>query len=147
MKIKKAQSNILEGDMTPMIDMTFQLIAFLMVMVNFTADDVSQKLVLPESVLAKPPEGKPPEHRVIVQVTKNGTVIMGGDELSFDRVKTLLKNEAFAFQNKGVALGEAVIYIRADQECPTGKVQEVIKECQLQKFERFVLRAKEKGGN
>jgi biopolymer transport protein ExbD len=144
MKFKKVASNILEGDMTPMIDMTFQLIAFLMVMINFTADDVSAKLVLPESTLAKPPDGKPPENRLIVQLTKEGNIIMGGDELGVERVKALLANEALAFQNKGVAVGEAVVYIRADKDCPTGKVQEVIKECQMQKFERFVLRAKEK---
>ncbi len=59
-------------------------------------------------------------------------------------MKALLANEALAFQNKGIALNEAVIYIRAHKDCPTGKVQEVIKECQMQKFERFVLRAKEK---
>ncbi len=76
MKLKKVASNILEGDMTPMIDMTFQLIAFLMVMINFTADDVSAKIILPESTLAKPPDGKPPEHRVIVQITKDGNIVM-----------------------------------------------------------------------
>ncbi|MDP6717396.1 MAG: biopolymer transporter ExbD, partial [Pirellulaceae bacterium] len=40
MKIKKgATNNILEGDLTPMIDMTFQLIAFFMVLINFTQSE------------------------------------------------------------------------------------------------------------
>jgi biopolymer transport protein ExbD len=147
MKVKKAESNILEGDMTPMIDMTFQLIAFLMVMINFTADDVSNKLTLPESELARPPEGEPEKNRLIIQLTKDNKVIMGGDELSLDRLKAMLSAEARAFTNQGVLLTDATVYIRADTECRTGKVQEVIKECQAQKFERFVLRAKEKGGN
>ena len=145
MKIKKAVSNIVEGDMTPMIDMTFQLIAFLMVMVNFTADDVSAEIVLPESAVAKPPDGVPPEHRIILQMKADGTIILGSERMQIDGLKRILSAEATLLQTKQVSLGEAVIYIRAHKDCATGKVQEVIKECQLQKFEKFVLRAKEKG--
>ena len=130
--------------MTPMIDMVFQLVAFLMVMVNFSADDVSAKVVLPESALAKPPSGPPPEHRIIVQLAKDGTVIMGTEEMNIEGMKNMLAAEAFVLKNKGVELSNAVLYIRAHKDCPTGKVQDVIKECQLKKFERFVLRAQEK---
>jgi biopolymer transport protein ExbD len=144
MKIKKAVSNIIEGDMTPMIDMTFQLIAFLMVMINFTADDVSAEIVLPESAVAKPPEGVPPKHRIIVQMKADGTILMGSERFLIDGLKRQLDAEAAMLQSQEVEVGEAVIYIRAHKDCATGKVQEVIKECQLKKFERFVLRAKEK---
>lgn len=36
-----------EGDMTPMIDMTFQLIAFFMVLINFAEGDQDQRIKLP----------------------------------------------------------------------------------------------------
>jgi biopolymer transport protein ExbD len=75
MKIKKADTSVMEGDMTPMIDMSFQLIAFLMVLVNFSADDVSARVVLPESELARPPEGAPAENRIIIQMDKVGSII------------------------------------------------------------------------
>ena len=45
-----------EGDLTPMIDMTFQLIAFFMVLINFTEAEADQRVKLPESELAKPPD-------------------------------------------------------------------------------------------
>jgi len=45
-----------EGDMTPMIDMTFQLIAFFMVLVNFADADQNERIRLPSSELAKPPD-------------------------------------------------------------------------------------------
>ena len=41
-----------EGDMTPMIDMTFQLIAFFMVLINFAEDNNNQTIKLPASEIA-----------------------------------------------------------------------------------------------
>ena len=53
MKFNKAKtSEILEGDLTPMIDMTFQLIAFFMLLINFTEIDRAEEIALPTSVLA-----------------------------------------------------------------------------------------------
>ena len=42
--------------MTPMIDMTFQLIAFFMVLINFSDVEQDQRVNLPASELAKPPD-------------------------------------------------------------------------------------------
>ena len=51
MKFNKAKtSEILEGDLTPMIDMTFQLIAFFMLLINFTEIDRAEEIALPTSV-------------------------------------------------------------------------------------------------
>jgi len=146
MKIKKAGTAVMEGDMTPMIDMTFQLVAFLMVLVNFTAEDVSQKVVLPESELARPPEGAPNENRIVIQMDKEGSIIYGAEpNLSMDGLKTMLSNEAYLLRTKNLAPADATVIIRAHKDSQTGKVQEVIKTCQEKKFDRFVLRAKEKG--
>ena len=49
-----------EGDMTPMIDMTLQLIAFFMILINFSEGDQNQLIRLPASELAKPPDTAPP---------------------------------------------------------------------------------------
>ena len=57
MKFNKAKtSEILEGDLTPMIDMTFQLIAFFMLLINFSEVDRAEEITLPLAVLAIPPE-------------------------------------------------------------------------------------------
>jgi biopolymer transport protein ExbD len=47
-----------QGDMTPMIDMVFQLIAFFMVLINFSEVDYNERIALPQSELAQPPEGR-----------------------------------------------------------------------------------------
>ena len=60
MRVKSREvGELLEADMTPMIDIVFQLIAFFMVLVNFTQVDQDARVVLPSSVLSKPPEKQP----------------------------------------------------------------------------------------
>ena len=44
-------------------------------------------------------------------------------------------------------LSDATLIIRGHKDTQTGKVQEVIRECQRHKFEKFVLRAQEKVGH
>lgn len=144
MKINKVSSEIIEGDMTPMIDMTFQLIAFLMILVNFTAEDVSAKVVLPESELAKPPEKVTNDTKIVLQLDKQGQIIVGAEAVSTENLKTVLSNEAYLLTTQDLLPTDATIIIRAHRDCPTGKVQEVIKICQEKKFDKFILRAKEK---
>lgn len=58
-------------DMTPMIDMTFQLIAFFMFVVNFSEAEQDDRIQLPSSQLAKPAEAPfdVPETAVIAFTT------------------------------------------------------------------------------
>jgi biopolymer transport protein ExbD len=144
MKIRPANTQVSEADMTPMIDMTFQLIAFLMVLVNFSAEAVSTRVVLPESELARPPEKTPEENKIVIQLDKEGLIVFGADTVSNESLKSILRNEAYLLTTKDLSPSEATIIIRAHRDCPTGKVQEVIKTCQELKFDRFILRAKEK---
>lgn len=132
-----------KGDMTPMIDMTFQLIAFFMVLINFTEADQSERIHLPSSELAKPPDA-PLEFPITLQLTKRGTVLFVGEEIAVGRLSPLLLREKQVMEQRGRLLSEATIVIRADKNAKTGKVQEIIKLCQELGFERFALRAKQK---
>jgi len=132
-----------EGDMTPMIDMTFQLIAFFMVLINFTEADQNERIRLPVSQLAKPPDA-PLEDPITLQLTKEGTILLGGEEFSVERVTIPLRRERQVLENTpGKSVAGATIVIRADMRTKAGKVQEVIKACQETGFERFALRAKQ----
>ena len=81
-----------EGDLTPMIDMTFQLIAFFMVLINFTEADQNERIQLPTSELAKPPDA-PFEHPIFIQLTRAGTVILGGQEVPLSGLKPYMLRE------------------------------------------------------
>jgi len=146
MRIKKAQSNIVEGDMTPMIDMTFQLIAFFMVLINFTQSEQNDRIKLPDSELAKPPDA-PLEYPITLHLTKEGTVIIGGEEVPISGLGPYLSREANVLRIRNKPLSDATIIIRGHKDARTGKVQELIKECQQNNFEKFALRAKEDVGN
>jgi biopolymer transport protein ExbD len=144
-----------EGDMTPMIDMTFQLIAFFMVLVNFSEAEQSEAVKLPSSELAKPPE-MPVEKPLTVQLgfirTDTGEIIrpvavFGTQEFGLaggmEVLRQPLSEERQLLQLRGDdSARNATIIIRADREWKTGEVQELIKICQDIGFEKFVLRAK-----
>ncbi|PQO26727.1 biopolymer transporter ExbD [Blastopirellula marina] len=149
MKIKKKKREMLEGDLTPMIDMTFQLIAFFMVLINFTQADQNKKIQLPQSELAKPPE-IPFENAITLQMYQDGLAYFDGNDYTFDALRQRLvveKQIADDFKtDAGGAKGVTVI-IRGDGRVATGKVQEMIKLCQDVGFEKFALRAKEEAPN
>jgi biopolymer transport protein ExbD len=132
-----------EGDLTPMIDMTFQLIAFFMVLINFTEADQNERIKLPTSELAKPPDA-PLEHPIFIQLTKNGSVILGGQEVPLAGLKPYMLREGEFLRLRDRTTADATVIIRADADAATGTVQEVIQICQDSKFETFALRAEEK---
>ncbi|MBI1247340.1 biopolymer transporter ExbD [bacterium] len=145
MKIQKKKAEILEGDLTPMIDMTFQLIAFFMVLINFTQADQNKKIQLPESELAKPPE-VPFENAITVQMYEDGNLYFDSQDYTFDGIKPRLRVEqqiADDYNKKDGGVKGVTVIIRADGRAQTGKVQQLIKMCQDLGFEKFALRAKE----
>jgi biopolymer transport protein ExbD len=146
MKLKKEGPEAVEIDMTPMIDMTFQLIAFFMILNNFEAAEQDARIVLPASALAKPPEA-PFESPITVQMTKEGMPLLGG-ELFADRKAMIpkLKNERFVLESQNKAITDATVIIRAHRQCKTGDVQDLIKICQEVGYEKFTLRAEEQRG-
>lgn len=131
-----------EGDMTPMIDMSFQLIAFFMVLLNFAEGDQDARIKLPSSELAKPPDA-PVEAPLILQLTEQGNVLMGGDSVPIGNMPRYLRTEAELLKRQQKQIGDALVIIRADRGTKTGLVQELIKKCQEQKFEKFALRARQ----
>ena len=147
MRITKTSDEVLEGDLTPMIDMTFQLIAFFMVLINFTQTEQNERIQLPESELAKPPDG-PLETPITLHLTTNSTVIIGEAEVPISALSPFLVREANALKNvQDKSVADATVIIRADRNAPTGTVQELIKICQENSFEKFALRAKEDIGH
>ena len=148
---KEGVGGVVKPDMTPMIDIVFQLIAFFMVVINFTKVDQNVKIFLPASELAKPPEA-PPESPITLQLTSYGTVIFGGEESPKEQDPLLwlrpllLRERQIIAATPGRSVAEATIIIRADRNAKTGRVQELMLLCQEQPaigFRNFKLRAKQ----
>jgi biopolymer transport protein ExbD len=140
---KKFETAILECDLTPMIDVTFQLIAFFMLLLNFSEAERAEEIKLPTSSLAKPPE-EPPDYQIILNLLPDGSIRFAGHPI--DKIEFLtgtLSREISAAQREDVSPSEIAVIIRSHEDTPTGLVQELITKCQESELERFSLRVKE----
>jgi len=135
---------IVEGDLTPMIDMTFLLIAFFMLVINFSEAEQDQRVTLPESELAKPPDA-PYEDALTIHLTAGGRYAFGGRDLaSLDELRgALLLEKQIIERRADKKLSDVTVIIRGDQDSRTGWVQEIMQACQELRFEVFALRGKQ----
>ena len=142
--VRKPIAGIVEGDLTPMIDMTFQLIAFFMLVINFSDAEQDQRIKLPASELAMPPTA-PYEQPLTIHLMDSGTFVFGGSELhSLDALQSALLRETQILQrHTAKKVADVTIIIRADRSAKTGVVQEIIQISQNLQFERFALRGKQ----
>jgi biopolymer transport protein ExbD len=129
-----------EVDMTPMIDMTFQLITFFMLTLNFSQAEQDERIQLPVSQLAKPAEDAT-DDPITLQLMRDGMVIYAGEPVLVRDMGGYLENEKRAMIAAGKEPNAATVIIRADGRSKTGEVQDLIKVCQEKGFDKFVFRA------
>lgn len=156
MKIKGTPSSIPEVDMTPMIDIVFQLIAFFMVISNFEQDKADERVSLPKDQLARPPVVKREGAFTLnfgFERDKDGHIldttayIFDGDQkFTIESVRTRLRQESAFYRTIGKDLADVTVEIRADARVQSGQVQELIQMCQEDDiaFQRFALKATQK---
>jgi biopolymer transport protein ExbD len=134
-----------EPDMTPMIDIVFQLLAFFMFTINLSTTEQDQRVTLPSSELAKPPDA-PYDHPLTIHLMETGQYIYAGEALSsLQQLRSALLREKQIIERYAVEkLEDVTIVIRADEDAQTGLVQEIIQLCQELQFERFALRGKQR---
>jgi biopolymer transport protein ExbD len=153
MKVRKIDSGFTEPDMTPMIDIVFQLLTFFMIAINFENTKADERVKLPKDMLAKPPEVKP-EHELVL----NFGFERNPDGTKKNPIPSVFYNERYvevsqltpdleqekrvmeAVHGKDV-IEKVTVLIRADSEVPAGLVQQLIKKCQDNGFTKFSLRA------
>jgi biopolymer transport protein ExbD len=154
MKFKNTDPAVAEVDMTPMIDIVFQLIAFFMVISNFEQTQADERVKLPQDQLARPAKNKRDNLLVLnfgflrnTDGSRKGTgdplIFYSGDNYPLATFTPQLEFERQNYIDTGVEPSEVTVIIRADAEVPTGQVQELIKKCQESKFEKFSLRAQQ----
>jgi biopolymer transport protein ExbD len=149
----KSSSGDAEVDMTPMIDIVFQLIAFFMVITNFEQTQADERVKLPRDALARPAEQKL-EHEMTLNIgyerDLEGNLTDANPYLFnfglVDKTPPLgcqeqLATEVRLYKQKQIKIEEVTIKIRSDAEVQTGVVQEMIKLCQDAGFEKFAMSA------
>ncbi|NNJ27282.1 ExbD/TolR family protein [Alienimonas chondri] len=157
MRVKSPEPNVAEVDMTPMIDIVFQLIAFFMVITNFENTRADERVKLPIDAIARPIEA-PRDKDLVLNVGYNrladGTIdpdfpdplvlntVPDGD-VSIDRADSVLAREARGFQDEGTKLEDVTVVIRSDAEVPSGQIQQLIAKAQAEQFTMFAVKAQQ----
>jgi biopolymer transport protein ExbD len=154
MRIKRSNPAVSEADMTPMIDMVFQLIIFFMLVMNIEQAQADERVKLPADPLAQP-RSEVRKSEVVINIgfvrNPDGTtvgdpvvMVQGSDVDVMTYAKTFLPQEAAVAKARGgqEELDRTNVSIRADSEVPTGLIQELIKAGQENGFSRFTMKAK-----
>jgi len=126
--------------MTPMIDVVFLLIVFFTLVINFAAADQNERIKLPVSELAQPPE-QPPADPITLNILTDGNVIYNGREYSLEELKEAVDFQVRVLKILNVPLDEVTVILRADAECQSGQVFDVQEMCRSLNLNRFILRA------
>ncbi|MDO4551543.1 MAG: biopolymer transporter ExbD [Planctomycetia bacterium] len=152
---KRKTQEVSAADMTPMIDMVFQLLIFFMILINFSQADQNQRVKLPSSNLAKPPE-QPIKNSITVQVApdmngKDYVILLGANTIRKpEELTPFLKDEVDMVRARSggsKTVKDMTIIIRSDKNAKTGFVQEIIQVCQTNGLEKFALRAQYEEGS
>lgn len=142
-----------EPNLTPLLDIVFQLITFFMLVINFASDNYDQRINLPDAGSARPveDEGRIAEDRLVLNVDSEGRLLKNDRALGADDAAEAIRHEAdlvrLGLRASGVKFDPAVdtlpttIILRADRETSFGAVLGVIKACQAQGFRKFALKA------
>ena len=132
----------IELDMTPMIDVVFLLIVFFTLVINFTAADQNERIRLPISELAQPPEHQPTE-TLTLHVLPNGDVVYDGVDYVFQGLQEPLRRHVSFLNFMNIPTEKVTIIIRADAQCEIGHVLDVMELCERLGLTGFVLRTKQ----
>ncbi len=156
MKFRPANVTPPELDMTPMIDVVFQLITFFMLINKFEQAEADERIVLPKDQLAAPPMVHR-QHSFLLNFgylrDQKGVIIdptpyffFGDERAELAAVRPRLRQESQYYRTTGTDLAEITVEIRADADIPTGLIQELIQMCQEEgiAFQRFALKATQK---
>jgi biopolymer transport protein ExbD len=141
-----------EPNLTPLLDVVFQLITFFMLMVNFSSDNYDRRITLPVAGSARPVEDdrQVAEDRLVLNVDKDGHLLMGGEVQPLHKATQTIKHQADLIKLNLKAAGQKLdasgglpttIVLRADRDTSFSALLGLIKACQSNGFRKFALKA------
>lgn len=136
-------------NLTPILDMVFQLITFFMLVINFKSAALDMSLRLPVMGSAKMVDSQGTNDILVLNIDKEGKLKQYGSAVD---VKAYVAKEANVSKLAAKAAGmsdedieadgvKTVVVIRADEDTTFHALNQVLKECQDGGFRSFALRA------
>jgi biopolymer transport protein ExbD len=141
-----------EPNLTPLLDVVFQLITFFMLVINFSNENYDNRVNLPVAGSARPVEegDKGMEDRLVLNITKRGHLLIRGEDLPEHKAKQEIRHQADLVKLNLRAAGVKVtpttdlpttIILRADRDTEFASLYGLITACQANGFRRFALKA------
>ena len=146
-----SHSSSAEPNLTPILDMVFQLITFFMLVINFKSASMDLDLKLPVVGSARPVDTQGQEDLLVLNINSQGSLRVYG-QLVKD-VPAYIANEAQASllvarrTNAKIKAGDelpSTVVIRADKGTPFAMLNSIITSCQTNGFRKFALKAMNK---
>jgi biopolymer transport protein ExbD len=129
-----------EPNLTPMLDMVFQLITFFMLVINFKSAEIDLTLKLPVVGSARPVDTQGQRELLVLNIDRYGDLKIYGRSVT--NIESYIRNEAQVRGNLDADEELATtIVIRADRATPFKMLNRVIKACQENGFRKFALKA------
>lgn len=126
-------------DMTPMIDVTFLLIIFFVMVSELTRMEITADVLLPLADQANV-EDAPDRTRLVINIEKDGGLFLLGQKRSTDDLRGILAAEAkMALGPDGFS--ERSVVIRGHKDLKYERVQEIMLECRKQRIWRLSFAA------
>jgi biopolymer transport protein ExbD len=141
-----------EPNLTPLLDVVFQLITFFMLVINFSVENYDQRVRLPVAESARPIEDSSQisEDRLVLNVDHEGHLLINGEVQPLHKATQTIKHQAdlvkLNLKVGGVKLDATgglptTIILRADKETSFSSLNSLIKVCQSNGFRKFALKA------
>lgn len=136
-----------QPNLTPILDMVFQLITFFMLVINFKSASLERRLKLPVVGSARPVDMKGHEDVLVLNINADGQLLVYGQPREIDsyvateaQASLLTARRTIENFHIGDELPTTVV-IRADENTPFKLLNRIISTCQLHGFRRFSLKA------
>jgi biopolymer transport protein ExbD len=142
-----------EPNLTPLLDVVFQLITFFMLVINFSNENYDARIRLPVAGSARPldeADKSAMEDRLVLNVDKQGHLLMSGQLLTTTKALQEIKHQADLVKLNVKAAGlkpdpsgglPTTIILRADKDTPFSSLYTLITACQANGFRKFALKA------
>jgi len=139
-----------EPNLTPLLDMVFQLITFFMLVISFKAAELDMTLQLPVVGSARPVDTTA-QDLLILNIDSEGQLKLYGRVVP--DIERYIQSEAVrSMMSAGMTTADlaadrdlpTTVVIRADRATPFKKLDRVLRACQDNGFRQFALKALER---
>ena len=139
-----------EPNLTPMLDMVFQLVTFFMLVINFKTNQIDLQMDLPVVGTARPVDTKGQLTLLMININNKGQFTVFNRPFDDAQIKNYILSQSevdrLAERRKNKSFDDSddlstVVVIRADRNTPFAKLSLILKLCQDAHYRNFAFAA------